>query len=201
MCIIIISRKICGFLRKFIVLSQTNQISVKFSELKHIWRWIEKAPIPFSNIFISSSPIDEIFIVERKVHKFFSAKKFDWNFYHRRNFCQNVIFRGFKNAKKWPMIHKSMATPMKSWHMCPTISKALKSICLQFGRFRWPESADLIKSENFIFFDFLRSILIHFMHCKFHEYWKMLQIYNAEKDDFWWILHTFPLLFIHFHTS
>ena len=35
-----------------------------------------------------------------------------------------------------------------------------KSIYLQFGRFRWLESADpadLIKSENFMFFDFFRS--------------------------------------------
>ena len=88
--------------------------------------------------------------------------------------------------------------------MSHDLKSGLKSIYLQFGRFRWPESADpadLIKSENFIFFDFLRSILIHFMHCKFHEYWKVVQIYNAEKDDFWWILHTFPSLFIHFTLS
>ena len=62
-----------------------------------------------------------------------------------------------------------------------------KSIYPQFGRFRWPESADLadlIKSENFIFFDFLGSILSHFMHCKFHEHCKVVNIYNAEKDKF-----------------
>ena len=67
------------------------------------------------------------------------------------------------------------------------LEKGKKSIYSQFGRFRWPESADLadlIKTENFIFFDFLGSILAHFMHSKFHEYFKVVKIYNAEKDEF-----------------
>ena len=69
-------------------------------------------------------------------------------------------------------------------HLSHDLKSVLKSIYLQFGRFRWPESADLIKSENFIFFDFLGSILAHFMHCKFHEHCKVVNIYNAEKDKF-----------------
>ena len=50
--------------------------------------------------------------------------------------------------------------------MSHDLENVLTSIDIQFGRFRWPESADvadLIKSENFILFDFLGSIVAYFM--------------------------------------
>ena len=59
-----------------------------------------------------------------------------------------------------------------------------KSIYPQFGRFRWPESADLTKSENFIFFNFLRSFFVHFLHCNFYEYQNLDLDYYAENDHF-----------------
>ena len=76
-----------------------------------------------------------------------------------------------------------------------------KSIYLQFGRFRWPESADpadLTKSENFMFFDFLRSFYVHFPHCKFDEYRILGWNYNAENNHFTWNLAHFTAKLDHF---
>ena len=76
-----------------------------------------------------------------------------------------------------------------------------KSIYPQFGRFRWPESADLAdltKFENFIFFDFLRSFFVHFMHCNFCENQNMNLNYHAENDHFTSISLHFTTKFHHF---
>ena len=51
-----------------------------------------------------------------------------------------------------------------------------QSIYPQFGRFRWPESADpadLTKSENFMFFDFLGDFMF------------ILRIVNLTNIEFW----------------
>ena len=86
-------------------------------------------------------------------------------------------------------------------HVSHDLKSVLKSIYLQFGRFRWPESADpadLTKSENFMFFDFLRSFYVHFQHCKFDEYRLLGSNYNAENDHFTWNLAHFTVKFDHF---
>ena len=51
---------------------------------------------------MSSSPIDEIFIGDRKkVHKFFNARNFYINLYrHHKSFCQNMVFHVPRSAVK-----------------------------------------------------------------------------------------------------
>ena len=70
------------------------------------------------NIFMTFDPIREIFTGDLKeAYKFFSAKNFSRNFYHRRNFCQNMVFRAFKKVKKWSTIHKNLLKQMISEYM------------------------------------------------------------------------------------
>jgi len=77
---------------------------------------------------MSFDPIHKIFTGDLKeVYKFFSATNFGRNFYHRRNFYQNMDFRSFKNVKKRSTIHKNIATWMRSENMCPRTWKTPKN--------------------------------------------------------------------------
>ena len=138
---------------------------------------------------MSFHPIQEIFTGDLKeVYKFFFRKKFWQKFLPSQKFLPK---HGFSNFQK---CGKMVDNPQKYSHMTDNwkyVSQGLenteKSIYSQFGRFRWPESADpadLTKSENFIFFDFLRSFFVHFMHCNFHEKQNVELNHHAENDHF-----------------
>ena len=54
------------------------------------------------------------------------------------------------------------------------LEKGQKAIYPQFGRFRWPESAnpaDLTKSENVMFFDFLLMFIFRIVNLTNAEFW------------------------------
>ena len=136
---------------------------------------------------------------------FFKLSKM-WENFFRRKLWQKLLPSqkflpkyGFSSFQK---SQKMVDNPQKSTHIdgiwiCVSedLENSEKSIYPQFGRFRWPESADLTKSENFMFFDFLRSFYVHFPHCKFDEYRISGWNYNAENDHFTWNLAHFTAKF------
>ena len=131
----------------------------------------KKNAVAFLNIFMSFDPIHEIFTGDLKeAYKLFFRKKFWQEFLQSHKFLPKHGFSTFQKGGK------KVDNPQKYSHMTEDkkyvfqdLENFLKSICPQFGRFRWPESADLTKFENFIFVDFLRSFFVHFMHCNFCE--------------------------------
>ena len=138
---------------------------------------------------MSFDSIHEIFTGDLKeAYKFFFRKKFWQKFLPSQKFLPKHGFSTFQKGGK------KVDNPQKYSHMTEDkkyvfqdLENSLKSIYPQFGRFRWPESADLAdltKFENFIFFDFLRSFFVHFMHCNVCENQNMNLNYHAENDHF-----------------
>ena len=152
---------------------------------------------------MSFDPIHEIFTGDiKQVHKFFFHKKFRQKFVPWQKFLPKREFSSFEKGGKSvdsQQIYTYVIEILK--YVSNVLENTEKSIYLQFGRFRWPESADpadLTKSENFMFFDFLRSFYVHFPHCKFDEYRILGWNYNAENDHFTWNLAHFTVKFDHF---
>ena len=111
---------------------------------------------------MSFDPIHEIFTGDTKqVHKFFFRKKFWQKFLPWQKFVPKREFLSFEKGGKSvdsQQIYTYVIEILK--YVSNVLENTEKSIYLQFGRFRWPESADpadLTKAENFIIFDFLLS--------------------------------------------
>ena len=135
---------------------------------------------------MSFHPIHKIFIGDLKEeYNFFFRKKFWQKFLPSQKFLPKHGFSKFQKCEK------KVDNPQKYSHMdeiwkyvSQDLENTEKSIYPQFGQFRWPESADLTKSENFIFFDVLSAFFVHFMHCNIHEYQNLDLNYHAENDRF-----------------
>ena len=138
----------------------------------------------------------------KKVYKFFFREKFWQKFLPSQKFLPKHGFSKFQKCEKKVDNPQKYSHIDEIWkYVSQDLEKGQKSIYPQFGRFRWPESADpadLTKSENFIFFDFLRSFYVHFPHCKVDEYRILGWNYNAENDHFTWNLAHFTVKFDHF---
>ena len=115
---------------------------------------------------MSFDPIHEMFIGDvKEAYKFFSAKNFGRNFYHDKNLPKREFLSFEKGGKSVDsqQIYTYVIEILE--YVSNVLENTEKSIYLQFGRFRWPESADpadLTKSENFMFFDFFEVILCSF---------------------------------------
>ena len=135
----------------------------------------KKVPINILNIFMSFYSIHKIFIGDlKKEYNFFFRKKFWQKFLPSQKFLPKYVFSSFEKVQKM-VVNPQISTHIDdiSIYVSEGLENTEKSIYPQFGRFRWPESADpadLTKSENFMIFDFSRSFYVHFPHCKIDEY-------------------------------
>ena len=142
---------------------------------------------------MSFHSIHKIFIGDlKKEYNFFFRKKFWQKFLPSQKFLKKHGFSSFQKCGKM------VDNPQKSIHrddiyiyVSEGLENTEKSTYPQFGLFRWTESADptdLTKSENFIFFDFLRSFYVHFPHCT------LIFLANME---FWAEITTKKMIILH----